>query len=284
VRLCRVANTVFSAPPLSWLFRPPRLWDRRDPLRSFEENLRGGLGCLEGLLMISDVAGKAVLDVGCGMGDRTVVLALAGAAGATGLDLDPEKLLWARSLQRSLGSGSAQFVLGSASALPFPDRSFHLVLLLDVIEHVQDPLAALQETQRVLLPGGKALINFPPYRSPWGAHLFEHVPIPWAHLICPGRQLLELWREIHARKVARGEVLTSAARTRCIMEADSVADLWSLNEMTIKRFMELLSVASLEVVAVRLHTPGGLGTPLTRVHPIREYVVTRVSAVVRPQC
>jgi len=283
LKLLRRLNFVVARPPISWLIRPPRVWNRREPSQSYQEIVRAGLGFLEGFPQVSDVAGKAVLDIGCGPGGHTAALARAGAV-ATGLDLDPEKLRWARSLQAGTRTAGARFVLGSAMSLPFPDHSFHLALLLEVIEHLEDPQAALREIRRVLLPDGQAFVTFPPYRSPWGAHLFEHVPIPWAHLICPGRPLLELWRDIHARKAARGEALTSAARAQCIMDADSVAELWSLNEMTIKRFLEMLPAASLEVVAVRLHTPGGLGAPLTRLHSIREYIVTRVSAVVRPQC
>jgi SAM-dependent methyltransferase len=284
VSLCRLANAVCCAPPISWLLPAPRLWNRREPLRYLQRRLQEGTRFLEGLCSEDELASWRVLDVGCGMGDRAVAVALAGSPAAVGVDTDPEKIIWGRTLELSCGTGRASFVLGTGARLPFPDGSFDLVLLLDVIEHLDQPLAVLADVRRVLVPGGKALVTFPPYLGPWGAHLWKHVRIPWAHLICPETQLLNLWREIHGREVARGRIRTSAARARCIMEADTIPELWSLNEMTIGRFLDLLTAASLEPILVRLHTPGGLAAPLTRLRKIREYLVTRLSAVVERPC
>lgn len=284
MNLCRLANAVCCAAPISWLLPAPKLWDRRDPLRYLRSRLSQGTAFLEGLFSEADLTTWRVLDVGCGMGDRAVAMALSGAPAAIGLDTDPEKIIWGRALGRSCGAGGASFVLGSATELPFPDASFELVLLLDVVEHLDHPLAVLKDVRRVLVPGGRALVTFPPYLGPWGAHLWKHVRIPWAHLICPETTLLHLWREIHWQEVARGRVRTSAARARCIMDAGTIPGLWSLNEMTISRFLELLPAASLEAARIRLHTPGGLAAPLTRLHSIREYVVTRLSAVVERPC
>jgi SAM-dependent methyltransferase len=284
VNLCRLANTVCCTPPISWFLPAPKLWNRREPLRYLHRRLRQGVRFLEGLFSADDLASLRVLDVGCGMGDKAVAVALAGSPAAVGVDTDPEKIIWGRTLELSCGTGRASFVLGSGARLPFPDCSFDLVLLLDVIEHLDQPLVVLGEVRRVLAPGGKALVTFPPYLGPWGAHLWKHVRIPWAHLICPETQLLNLWREIHREEVARGRIRTSASRARCIMEADSIPELWSLNKMTIARFLELLPAASLEPTLVRLHTPGGLAAPLTRLRTIREYLVTRLSAVVERPC
>lgn len=284
MNLCRLVNSVCCAPPVSWLLPTPTFPDRQDPLRCLHDRLRAGTRFLEGCITEGDLADRRVLDVGCGMGDRAVAVALAGASMAVGVDPDPEKLCWGRALERSCDTGRARFVLGSGSELPFPDRSFDLVLLLDVLEHLEEPLATLREIGRVLVPEGRALVTFPPYLGPWGAHLWKHVRIPWAHLICPERRLLDLWREIHHREVARGRFQTSAARARCIMEATTIPELWSLNGMTINEFLELLPAASLGLARLHLHTPGGLGAPLTRLGSVREYVVTRLTAVVERPC
>jgi len=229
------------------------------------------------------IKGHRLLDAGCGMGDRTVAARLAGAQLAAGIDTDPEKLHWARLLAVQ-NRCPADFLLGSVTRLPCPDESFDLILLLDVIEHLEEPLTALTEVYRVLRPGGRVLMTFPPYNSPWGAHLTEHVMLPWAHLLCPESELLALWKEIHRQEVARGGVRTGARRQRCIIAAESITDLWSLNRMTIHRFLELLSQASLEPVLIRFHTPGGLGALLTRSRLFREYVTTRINAVAAKPC
>lgn len=52
-------------------------------------------------------------------------------------------------------------VVGDIQRMPLPDAQFDTVLNLQVLEHVPDPLAALQEMHRVLVPGGKLIISVP---------------------------------------------------------------------------------------------------------------------------
>lgn len=52
-------------------------------------------------------------------------------------------------------------VFGDAARLPFADRSFDCVLMLDVLEHVAEPEAALAEAGRVLRKGGQLLVTIP---------------------------------------------------------------------------------------------------------------------------
>ncbi len=280
---CRFLNALCFRPPLRWLLPAPAAWNRMEPLRHLQQRVEQGTTFLDGFGWNHAPKDHLLLDAGCGMGDRTVAASLAGAKRSIGIDTDPEKLHWARLLAVQ-NRCPADFLLGSVVSLPCPDASFDLVLLLDVIEHLEEPLAALTEVHRVLRPGGRVLMTFPPYNSPWGAHLTEHVVLPWAHLLCPEAELLALWREIHRREVARGRVCTGAQRQRCIMAAASITDLWSLNRMTIHRFLELLSQASLKPAFIRFHTPGGLAAPLTRSRLLREYVTTRVNAVAVKRC
>ncbi len=53
--------------------------------------------------------------------------------------------------------------------LPVPDGSVDVVCLLDVIEHVPDPVAALRETARVLAPQGLVVVNVPGHEWLWSA-------------------------------------------------------------------------------------------------------------------
>jgi len=281
--LCRLLNALCCHAPLRWLLPAPASWNRLDPLSFLQSRLDQGTAFLRDLTSPEDLRGRRVLDAGCGMGDRTVATVLGGAERAVGMDTDPEKLHWARLLAQR-NDARAGFLLGSIESIPCRKESFDLVLLLDVIEHLDRPLEALAEVHRVLRPGGRVLITFPPYNSPWGAHLTEHVRIPWAHLLCPEDQLLQLWRDIHNGKEARGEVRTGARRARCIMDADSITELWGLNRMTIQRFVSLLPKVSLELASIRFHTPAALAAPLTRSSSLREYIVTRVSALAVKAC
>ena len=92
--------------------------------------------------------GTRVLDLGCGEG--ATLLHLGAPAGATGLDLFPEKIEFAR---RTLPD--CRFEVGSVYALPFPDGSFDHVLVRDVIHHLEQPTQLVNEAARVLAPGGR---------------------------------------------------------------------------------------------------------------------------------
>ncbi len=91
-----------------------------------------------------------VLDIGCG--DRWVERHLPDRVRYVGLD----SVATGATLYRSRPD-----VFGDAGALPFPDDSVDAVLLLEVLEHLPDPRAALGEIARVLKPGGTLLLTMP---------------------------------------------------------------------------------------------------------------------------
>ncbi len=92
---------------------------------------------------------RRILEVGCGEG---IVLATLAArvpgARLDGLELDETALEEAR--KRCPGAG---LVRGDACALPFRDQSFDLVVCLEVLEHLPEPVRALRELRRVTRAG-----------------------------------------------------------------------------------------------------------------------------------
>ncbi|HEY2326973.1 MAG TPA: methyltransferase domain-containing protein [Gaiellaceae bacterium] len=87
-------------------------------------------------------AGKRVLDIGCG--DKPYYPFFAGAASYVGVDVKENR---------------AADVIGSIDAIPVEDGSFDVVLCTQVLEHVDDPAAAVSELYRVCAPGGRVLAS-----------------------------------------------------------------------------------------------------------------------------
>ncbi len=77
-------------------------------------------------------------------------------------------LLWRWSVANA--AGLTEVVLGSAEALPVDDDSVDVIVAADILEHLDDDLAALAEFRRTLKPGGHAVIAVPAYQALWSEH------------------------------------------------------------------------------------------------------------------
>lgn len=102
-----------------------------------------------------------VLDVGCNNGNLAFLLrkqgVLAKQLDYIGIDIAEESIEYAQ--KRNI-SGAA-FHVGSALELNFPDESFDVVTLVEVIEHMPDQSRVIHEAARVLKPGGLILLSTP---------------------------------------------------------------------------------------------------------------------------
>jgi SAM-dependent methyltransferase len=100
--------------------------------------------------------GDRALDLGCGAGEFTAVLADAGAR-PVGVEVAEAALARARSHHPQLDFRPAPI----DGQLPFEDGSFELVWSSEVVEHVADTARWLSEVRRVLAPGGRLLLTTP---------------------------------------------------------------------------------------------------------------------------
>ena len=97
-----------------------------------------------------------VLDVGCGTGE--LLARLAGKypeAALAGIDPVPEMLAKAKGKLPA----QADLRVGWANQLPWPDASFDIVVSCNMFHYITHPVAAIQEMERVLVPGGRLLIT-----------------------------------------------------------------------------------------------------------------------------
>lgn len=128
-------------------WRERRLWQERyqaDRLRQIED-------------FCGPVAGRRVLDLGCGMGGLVVALR---QAGARAVGHDPNRAYGAIcALRAARYDLPLPFVTATGEALPFADGAFDIVVCLDVLEHAESLEETLAEIARVLTPGGHAIVT-----------------------------------------------------------------------------------------------------------------------------
>ena len=118
--------------------------------------------------LVSPVAGKTLLDVGCGDGALASELARRGAI-VTGLDADPAMIAAARQRART-ATTQMQLIEGQAENLPFNEGTFDYVVAVTVLCFFHDAEQAIAEMARVLKPGGRLVIGELGYWSMWALY------------------------------------------------------------------------------------------------------------------
>ncbi len=106
--------------------------------------------------------GKRILDIGCGVG-AFVRRLRAFTPDVCGTDVDRESVLRGVEQVPNLG-------LAVGERMPFRDGVFDVILLHEVLEHVDNDLETLREARRLLTPGGKVVIFCPNRLYPFETH------------------------------------------------------------------------------------------------------------------
>lgn len=129
--------------------------------------------------------GERVLDVACGTGvvARCAARRVGPAGQVVGLDLNVAMLGVARALPAAAGT-AVEWREGNATAIPFPDGAFDVVLCQQGLQYFPDRAAGLREMRRVLAPGGRVALGVwrPIEHSPGFAALAEGL----AQHVAPG--------------------------------------------------------------------------------------------------
>lgn len=143
--------------------------------------------------------GMRVLDVGCG--PATITLDLARLVGETGQVVGIEPLEATLELGRAeaarRGDARTRFEVGDVFALPYDDGSFDVVHAHQVLQHLSDPVLALQEMWRVLAPGGVL-----------AARDADYVEMAWH----PQPRELDRWRELYLAIARANQATPDAGR------------------------------------------------------------------------
>jgi SAM-dependent methyltransferase len=190
------------------------------------------LDALFGNNLLRHIAGKTIIDFGCGRGFETLELARRGAKLAIGIDIREDLMSQARQNALNAGlEGSVQFATST-------NQVADIIISLDAFEHFENPVKILEIMDRLLVAGGEIILSFgPTWYHPYGAHLFS--VFPWAHLLFREEALIR-WR--------------SSFKSDGATRFSEVAG--GLNQMTIKRFESLVrqsrfTISHIELVPIK---------------------------------
>lgn len=151
-----------------------------------------------GYLLPHLAPGQRLLDVGCGPGTITVDLARRVSPGEVfGIDVAAEVVAEAEAHRREENVANVRFATGDVYALDAPDGAFDVVHAHQVLQHLTDPVRALEELRRVLRPGGLLAVRDSDYGM-----------FTWA----PSDHRLERWLELYHRVTRHNAAEPDAGR------------------------------------------------------------------------
>lgn len=179
---------------------------------------------------------KKILDIGSHRGGYSIFFAKAGFH-VTGLEPSADRVATSTAAG-SLHKVNIHFMQGDARSMPFPDESFDIILLSNVIEHIPHTEKLLREIHRVMRKKALLYIQFPPFKGIFGGHIYgKFLPLPLHYLPEP-----------LAKSLVR------------LLHLDSELD--EIERITIERLMKLTSALGLQLKYLQslpenwIHVPG----------------------------
>ncbi|HVF92062.1 MAG TPA: methyltransferase domain-containing protein [Blastocatellia bacterium] len=178
----------------------------------------------------SKLAGKVVIDFGCGTGAEAIEIALRGAKRVIGVDTMEPLLEIAR------GSAESAGVADRCIFTPAVDEKADVILSMDAFEHFEQPSEVLSHMRSLIDERGRALVCFgPTWYHPLGGHIFS--VFPWAHFVFTEEAFIRWFRDFNP---------DNHTSFRSV----------GLNKMTVSRFEKILKQSdwraeSFEAVPIR---------------------------------
>ena len=193
--------------------------------------------------------GKTILDLGCGYSGKAVAYGKHEPQFICGADISVPVIQEAQSYLKSLQIPAA-FVGADASALPFADATFDIVISDDGFDHFKQTRKVIAEISRVLKPDGVAFISFVPYYSRECSHMNEYLRVPWHHVLFSKKaikQALELVADDDAKQESY-----DLSKYRSSVEGVFNTFVNHLSRLSVRRFAEELKLTEgLRLVRLR---------------------------------
>jgi 2-polyprenyl-3-methyl-5-hydroxy-6-metoxy-1,4-benzoquinol methylase len=178
---------------------------------------------------------KTILDVGCGYGSTSILLAQLGANKVIGIDIDSNRISFANKKLRE----SYPELLDKVKFCfieEMGDDIFDCIIFKDSFEHIKDPDKYLIKLKSFLKEDGHIFIGFGPlWKSPYGGHIHYLINLPWAHLLFPEEVIIQAINKISTGKnIISLEVISGG-----------------LNKMTYKKFTNIIKKQNLSIVSLK---------------------------------
>jgi len=219
----------------------------------------------------TDLRGKNVLDFGCGDGQLALLLAATKApARVIGVDISASAIERAKSTLEATPLpllAMVDFRLGEKARLPVDDESIDFVIAFDCLEHVMSPLPIFLEWFRVLRPGGKCLLEWFPFKGPWGPHMESLIPVPWAHILFGQNAMFRAAERLYdlpefiPRHWDRDD--EGNKRPNKWRQWSTFQEQGYINELNLRTFRALVNQAGFVISRLDTHSFGG--SPIRRV-------------------
>jgi SAM-dependent methyltransferase len=163
----------------------------------------------------------AVLDFGCGDG-AAVALLLEAGFDAFGVDVRWPGADYGNLEASELGKSGRLRYYENGERLPFDDDTFDVIFSDQVLEHVPDLEAAIDELERIARPGAVMYHQFPS-RAVWRD---GHIGIPFVHRFQPGRA--RFWYATVLRRAGLGVVKDERSPRRWASDMLDWLDRWAI--------------------------------------------------------
>ncbi len=243
------------------------------------------------------IAGKDVLDFGCGDGQLSFFLAAhKRPRSIIGVDISDSAIERANATLNNsplAQNANVKFKLGAVNTPAVDAQSVDTIVAFDCMEHVMEPEAIMRSWFAALRPGGRCLVEWSPYKGPWGPHMNSLVPIPWAHVVFGQKAMFETAEKIYdlPNFVPRHWDLDEAGgkKPNKWRQWSSFKEQGYINEIDIRNFERIAKAAGLRVARLEKHSFGGsglrrgIGRALMSLPVIGEYFLSyAVVELVRP--
>jgi len=206
------------------------------------------------------IAGKTVLDFGCGRGWQSVAMAKQGAARVTGLDIRGLE----SAAERARQAGCADRVFFVSQIAPEAAETFDVVISCSSFEHFANPGRALREMRRAARPGGIVIVSFAePWYSPHGSHMNFFTEVPWVNLLFSEQSVME----------ARSRFRSDGARRYEEVEG-------GLNRMTVSKFERIMRESGMQIEFLKYYPVKDLPA-VAKLPVLRELLVASATCILR---